>query len=67
MVKQIAELIRQVYQDVDQARLKKHLSELVEIELGQTFQNYSRSAEYVYQLLQKEGFQAEKIRFPAGV
>ena len=49
----------------DKVWLREHILNLYRIERLQTFPAYQRAAEYTYDLLKKEGFQAELLNFPA--
>lgn len=57
--------IKQINDRFDREWMEKHIIELWKLELPQTFPAYHRAANYVYDLLKKEGFEAEKIPFPA--
>ena len=45
--------------------LKEHILNLYRIERKQSFPAYQKAAQYVYDLLQKEGYDAELLNFPA--
>ena len=57
--------IKQISERFDRNWIEKHTLKLWELELPQTFPAYHRAANYVYDLLKSEGFDAEKIAFPA--
>ena len=49
----------------DRDWLKTHILNLYRLERQQTFPAYRRAAQYVYDLLQQEGFSGELLNFPA--
>ncbi len=57
--------IRNIYNGLDREWVMRHARELIRIEEAQTFSAYHRAADYVYRLLQDQGFDAEKLTFPA--
>ena len=59
------DVLREMDRGLDREWLKKHTLELYRIERKQTFPAYQKAAGYVYDLLEKEGFDAELIDFPA--
>ncbi len=59
------ELLKKLYDDADIDFLMKETAALTEIEFKQTFREYRKAAEYTYDLLKKEGVDAEFITFPA--
>ncbi|MBR3932378.1 MAG: hypothetical protein IKJ68_00510 [Clostridia bacterium] len=50
---------------LDKSWLTEHILNLYQIERLQTFPAYIKSAEYVYNLLKSEGFEAELVNIPA--
>lgn len=58
-------LLEKFYNSSDERWILNHVKNLTEIEMGQTFDNYKQSAEYAYNLLKNEGFDAEILTFPA--
>ncbi len=59
-------LYRAFRTQVDAARMLAHTSELLQLELGQTFSCYHASAQRTLEILQETGIpKAEKISFPA--
>ena len=61
----LKDIIRLAYDKADATWLTEHIIELTKIEYKQTFSAYKKSAEYVKNLLIKEGFDAEVLTFPA--
>ncbi len=59
------ELLKKLYDDADIDFLMKETAILTDIEFKQTFREYRKSAEYTYNLLKREGIDAEFITFPA--
>ncbi len=57
--------IRNFINETDGDWLKKHILALYAIERKQTFDAYRQSAEYTYNLLKNEGFDAQLLTFPA--
>lgn len=57
--------IREYMNLTDSEWLKEHIINLFRIERKQTFPAYKEAAEYTYNLLKTEGFDAELIPFPA--
>lgn len=58
-------LLKKLYADADIDFLIREGTALTNIEFKQTFREYRKAAEYTYELLQKEGIEAEFITFPA--
>lgn len=58
-------LFHKIYQDTNVDRIQKHSVELTGIEYGQTFSDYKKAAQYVYELAKAQGFQTELLTFPA--
>lgn len=58
-------MIRTLASCFDAEWLKKHVCEMYRIERKQTFPAWQKSAQYAYDLLKSEGFEPEKIDFPA--
>lgn len=61
----IETMMKQAYDLTDRDWLMTHTEELWKIERGQTFGAYARSADYTYNLLKENGFEAELLTFPA--
>ncbi len=60
------ELYRDFLKAVEGERLMRHTADLWKCELGQTYRDYHKAAEYVYDLLKKEGIpNAELLYYPA--
>lgn len=59
------ELLECIYSSFDREWTKKHVCALTEIEQKQTYKAYETAADYVYKLLLDNGFNADKICFPA--
>ena len=59
------ELIKLIYGTLDMDFALKETEELYKREYGQTFDNYKASSEYLYEMLKREGFDAELYTFPA--
>ena len=59
------ELLKKLYDSADIDFLMDESIALTEIEFKQTFREYRKAAEYTYQLLQREGIDAELLTFPA--
>lgn len=57
--------IRNFINEADGDWLKKHILALYEFERKQNSDAYKQSAEYTYNLLQNEGFEAQLLTFPA--
>ena len=62
---QAKELIKKIYGRLDMDFAVRETEELYKREYGQTFDNYKASSEYLYELLKREGFDAELYTFPA--
>lgn len=58
-------LLDYIYNNMDVNWMAEHAVNLTNIEYGQTFKDYKKAAEYVYNLLLKEGFDAQMLTFPA--
>lgn len=58
-------MIKELQKCFDPEWLKKHVLELYRIERKQTSRAWISSADYTYSLLVDEGFEAERISFPA--
>ena len=61
----INEEIEQLEKRLNKEWIKEHIINLYRIERLQTFPAYIRSAQYVFELLKSEGFDAEIINVPA--
>lgn len=59
------ELLKKLYDDADIDFLMDEAITLTDIEFKQTFREYRKAAEYTYNLLKKEGIDAEYLTFPA--
>lgn len=60
------ELYRDFLKNIDGARLMRHTAELWKCELGQTFRDYHKAAEYACGLMKKEGIpNVELLSYPA--
>lgn len=58
-------IMKEIYKTADGRWLVERSKELMEQEWPQTFSAYHNAAEYTYDLLVKNGFDAEMLRFPA--
>ena len=61
----MTELLKNFRQNADSEWVLKHTKALMECEKGQTFTDYKKSANYVYNLLKEEEMEAEMLSFPA--
>ena len=59
------EFIKKIYGTLDMDFAIRETEQLYLREYGQTFDNYKASSEYLYELLKREGFDAELYTFPA--
>ncbi len=62
---QLKELLHKIYPTVDTDWIISHSEALTKIEQGQTFRDYEKAANYMFDLLTKEGLQPEMLTFPA--
>ncbi|MBQ5777738.1 MAG: hypothetical protein IIV97_02855, partial [Oscillospiraceae bacterium] len=58
-------LINEYIKRTDSEWLREHILNLYKIERRQSFSAYEEAARYTYDLLKKEGFEAELLGFPA--
>lgn len=58
-------LIQEYINRTDKQWLKEHVVNLYKLERKQSFSAYKKAAEYTYNLLKAEGFEAELLPFPA--
>ncbi|MBQ4517270.1 MAG: AAC(3) family N-acetyltransferase [Clostridia bacterium] len=65
VIENMQKMLRLLYETQDTEWIAKHGKELNTIEFGQTFKEYKAAADYTYNLLKEEGFDAEIITFPA--
>lgn len=64
-MKKMEKLLKEIYEAVDVRWSADHGRRLNTLEQGQTFRDYDNAAHYTFELLQKEGFEAELLTFPA--
>lgn len=62
---QAKQIIKKLYSSLDMDFAVRETGELYERERGQTFANYKMASDYAYNLLKKEGFDAELYTFKA--
>ena len=61
----IQKLMRSAYDAADSTWLMEHTKTLTQLEALQTFPAYEKSAQYIYNLLMENGFDAQLLMFPA--
>lgn len=65
IIEKMQKMLRLLYGTQDTEWIANHGKELNTIEFGQTFKEYKAAADYTYNLLKEEGYDAEIITFPA--